>query len=175
MGAGDIARDRQAEAGAAFIQIARFIEPEERAEHVLAFVARDTWPIIIDSDDQLIGGALAAQCDIVRMALGIGDEIGHQPLEGERFDRSRRRAFEMCLDSLVGGARGLGDFSEQLFNIAGRADLAIIAAREGQIAFQHRLHFIDIAAHFLGGFFVAQQRQFQFETGQDRPQIVADA
>ena len=48
MGAGDVAGDGEAEAGAAFVLIARVVEPQERLEHILAQGRRDARPVVVD-------------------------------------------------------------------------------------------------------------------------------
>src|SRR6516225_9815177 len=49
MRTGDIASDRQAQAGAAFILVARIIETQEWFEHILAHLRRDARSVIVHS------------------------------------------------------------------------------------------------------------------------------
>src|SRR5262249_42552746 len=50
--AGDIARDGEAEAGAALILVAGIVEPQERLEHLLAQMRRDAGTIVVDGDGE---------------------------------------------------------------------------------------------------------------------------
>ena len=52
MGARDVARDREPETGAAFVLIARVVEPQERLEHLFAQVRRDAGAVVIDGDGE---------------------------------------------------------------------------------------------------------------------------
>src|SRR3954462_4978764 len=52
MAARNVAGDRQAEAGAAFVLVARRVQPEEGAEHVLALLGRDAGAVVIDDHGQ---------------------------------------------------------------------------------------------------------------------------
>ncbi len=51
MGTGDGPRNRQPEAGAASLSIARLLEPVERAERVLPELFRNAWAMIIDANN----------------------------------------------------------------------------------------------------------------------------
>ena len=53
--------------------------------------------------------------------------------------------------------------------------LAHIAAREGKIGLEHPGHFIDVLAHRLDFGSVAEQCQFELETGEHRAQVVRHA
>ena len=50
MAAQDVARDGEAEAGAAGLFVARAIEAEERLEHLLAAVLRHAGAVVVDHD-----------------------------------------------------------------------------------------------------------------------------
>ena len=50
MRAGDVARDCEPQAGAAFILVARFVQAIERPEHVLAKSGVYPGPIVVDND-----------------------------------------------------------------------------------------------------------------------------
>ena len=64
MRAGDVAGDRQAEARAALVLIARLVEPQERPEHVLARLRRDARPVVVDMHDD--EAPLAQRRDLTR-------------------------------------------------------------------------------------------------------------
>ena len=59
VGARDVARDREPETGAAFVLIARVVEPQERLEHLLAQVRRDAGAVVVDGDGEPAVVALA--------------------------------------------------------------------------------------------------------------------
>ena len=49
-----------------------------------------------------------------------------------------------------------------------------LAAGEGEIAFQHRLHILDVLLHRIGIDLVTDEGELEFKSGQDSAQIVAD-
>src|ERR671911_288083 len=53
MAVGDVAGDREPEPGAAFILVARIIQPHERPEHRLALAGRDARTIVVDGHEQM--------------------------------------------------------------------------------------------------------------------------
>src|SRR5205085_7612337 len=59
MRAGDIAGDRKAEAGAAFVLVAGIVEAQKRLEHFLAHVVRNTGTVVIDCDGEIAVIAMA--------------------------------------------------------------------------------------------------------------------
>src|SRR5262249_61076051 len=50
MGAGDVARNGQPESGAAFVLIARVVEPQERLEHLFAQLRCNTGAVVVHRD-----------------------------------------------------------------------------------------------------------------------------
>ena len=66
MRAGDVARDGEPQARAAFVLIARVIEPQERLEHVLAHVGRNARPVIVDRHGQITVIAVAGDTVEIR-------------------------------------------------------------------------------------------------------------
>src|SRR5262245_18396489 len=50
MRAGDVAGNRPSKARAAFVLVARIVEPQERLEHLFAQARRNAGAIVIDSD-----------------------------------------------------------------------------------------------------------------------------
>src|SRR6476660_7627778 len=82
MGARDIARNRQTEAGATFILITRMIEPQERLEHLLAHARRDAGTVVVDGYRQPAVIAMPGGGNGRGKARGIGNEIGEAALEG---------------------------------------------------------------------------------------------
>ena len=77
MGAGDVARDRQAQARAAGLQVAAFVETVEGAEGFLAPCFGNARPVIVDDDSD---AALVARSSVDRhmaaMLERIVDQIG---------------------------------------------------------------------------------------------------
>ena len=73
MGAGDVAGDRKAQAGAAFVLVAGVVEPQERLEHLLAHVGRDARAVIVDRHGKIAVIAMAGDGDGVGMAIRRSD------------------------------------------------------------------------------------------------------
>ena len=83
--AGDVAGDRQAEAGAAFVLVARLVQPVERPEHVLPVRRRDAGAVVVDDDrDELRISRCAEYPHVVGVALGVGDEVADAALDRHR-------------------------------------------------------------------------------------------
>ena len=59
MRAGDVARDRETQAAAALVLIARVVEAQERLENVLAQVRRNAGAVVVDRDGQVAVIAVA--------------------------------------------------------------------------------------------------------------------
>src|SRR5579871_2983569 len=76
MRARDVARDREAQASAAFVLVAGIVEPEERLEHLLAHRSRNARTVVIDGDGQIAMIAMAGDGNGVGMPRRVGDEIG---------------------------------------------------------------------------------------------------
>ena len=68
MRAGDVAGDRKAKAGAALVLVAGIVEPQERLEHFLAHVGRNSRPVVIDRHRQIAVIAVAGDGDRVGVA-----------------------------------------------------------------------------------------------------------
>ena len=94
MGARDIARDGEPEAGAAFVLIARVVEPQERLEHILAQLRRNARPVVVDRHGEPAVIAVAGDRDRRRKPPGVGDEIGEAAFERRRPHRDHRLAVE---------------------------------------------------------------------------------
>src|SRR5688572_18097082 len=73
----DAARDGEAEAGAAGIAVARFLQPHERAEDVLDAIFRDAGAGIVDGDLDRVGQL--ADRDLG--AAAVADRVLHQVVE----------------------------------------------------------------------------------------------
>src|SRR5690242_4497961 len=94
MRAGDVARDRKAEARAAFILVARIVQPQERLEHFLAHLGRNAGAVVIDGDGEIAVVAMAGDGDLVGMPRRVGYEVGEAALERGRLDRDHRESLE---------------------------------------------------------------------------------
>ena len=90
----DVARDRQPQPGAAFVLVARVVEPQERLEHVLAQRHRNARPVVVDRHVEPAVIAMAGDRYGGRKAPGVGHEIGEAPLECRRPHRDLRPAVE---------------------------------------------------------------------------------
>src|SRR6185295_20259436 len=65
MRAGDVAGDRKAKAGAAFVLVAGVVEAQERLEHFLAHVVRNAGAVVIDGDGEIAVIAVAGDRNAV--------------------------------------------------------------------------------------------------------------
>src|ERR1700676_4179555 len=82
MGARDVARDREPEPGAAFVLIARVVEPQERLEHLLAHRWWDSRSIVVDGDGEPAGVAMAGDRDGRGKPRRVRYQVGEAALEG---------------------------------------------------------------------------------------------
>src|SRR6202789_2243605 len=112
MGAGNVACDCKPQAGAAFILVARLVQAIERPEHVLAESGVYSGPIVVDNDRQELSLEGRRNTDVVRVTLGVGDEIAdaafhrHWPnTDIEISSRLHTKARAMPLGSLPGPSR----------------------------------------------------------------------
>src|SRR5271167_3157100 len=94
MRARDIARDSEAEAGAAFVLVARVVEAKKRLEHVLTQTDRDTRAVIVHRHRKPAMIAMPGNRDSLGETSGIGDEVGEAALERRRPHRDLRLAVE---------------------------------------------------------------------------------
>ena len=93
MAARDVAGDRQAETGAAFVLVARRVQPEEGAEHVFAPLGGNAGAVVVDDDGQPPARMRRPDAGLLGIAEGVADDVGEQPGEGMRPDlhfRARR-------------------------------------------------------------------------------------
>ena len=67
------------------------------------------------------------------------------------------------------------ELAELRLEVEAAGVLGALAARESEIALEHRLHVVDVLLQRLGVAAGAAQRQLQPEAGQDGPEVVADA
>src|SRR5262249_13886644 len=81
-----VARDGEAEAHAAGVDVPRFVEPEERPEHVLVLVGRNARAVVIDLDLDRGAAAAGMNLGLAAMAQGVGQEVGQATLDGERTE-----------------------------------------------------------------------------------------
>src|SRR6201988_4053279 len=68
MGAGDVAGNRQPKPGAAFVLVARIVEPQERLEHLFAHARRNAGAVVVDGDGEIAGIPVAFDSNGVAMA-----------------------------------------------------------------------------------------------------------
>ena len=110
MRAGDVAGDGEAEACAAFVLIAGFVQPHEWPEYIFATFLRDAWAVIVHDNRQpalcVRGGDGHRLC----VAEGIGDQIIDQSCEGvganidDRF--SSHNMIELAVTDTEPGVKG---------------------------------------------------------------------
>src|SRR5580692_10148479 len=86
----DVARDGEAQAGAAFVLIAGVVEAQKRLEHVFAQRRRNARPVVVDRDGEPAVVAVAGNGDGGGKARGIADEISDAALESCRPHRDLR-------------------------------------------------------------------------------------
>src|SRR5437764_614040 len=94
MRARDVARDREPETGAAFVLVARIVEAQERLEHLLALMRRDTGTVVVYRHGEPAMVAVAGDRDRRGVPCGVGDEVAEAALEGRRPHRDDRMAVE---------------------------------------------------------------------------------
>src|SRR5262245_55695496 len=73
--AGEVARDRKTEPGAALVLIARIVEPQKRLEHLLAHARGDSGPVVVDRDGEPAVIAMPGDRDRAREPRRVGDEV----------------------------------------------------------------------------------------------------
>jgi hypothetical protein len=84
VGARDIARNCESEAGAAFILVTRIVEPQERLEHFFAQTCRNTRPVVVNRDREITVIAVPGDRDRRCVACGVRDQVGETPFECRR-------------------------------------------------------------------------------------------
>ena len=144
---------------------------------------RKTFPVLgrnagsvvvdVDRDETLL--APRGDDHVAAVSLGVGDEIADAAFHRQRPDLHVEVALRLYAKAAA-MTRGPGaQFLKRRAQICQRRQLASIASRERQIAFQHRLHFVDVLLQRLGFRRVFDHRERQPETCEDSPEIVADA
>ena len=119
--------------------------------------------------------AMAGDRDRARVARRIRDQIAEAALERRRPHRHDRMAVERDAGAMA-VALGVGlELVEEGGHVGRRRLLAGIAAREGEIGFQHPRHLVDVLLHRLDLGAVADQRELELEAGEDGAQVVRDA
>ena len=175
MRARNVARDGEAEAGAALVLVARVVEPQERLEHLLAHRRRNARPVVVDRDGQIAMVAMADDVDGLGKARRIRHQVGDAALERRGLHRDDRIAVEGHVGA-VAVALGVGlQLVEEVGHVGRRRLLAGVAAREREIGLEHAAHLVDVLLHRLDLGAVAEQRQFELEAGQHGAQVVRDA
>ena len=156
MRAGDVAGDGEAQAGAAFVYVAGFVEPHERLEHLLAHVGRNAWAVIVHvqqdaavrreraffhlagrssnkGTDALIALVNDKQRDIAAQAapgLGkIGDDRARKPLL-DQLQGATVEEKKVFLDALRDGI-GTAGWGEQMESVLHHAILAFLESSRG--------------------------------------------
>src|SRR5690606_15064253 len=140
--AGDVQRDGEPEAAAAFILVARAVEPAERPEHLRTHFLRNPRPVVLHGDRQLAVLASSADDHLAAVTAGITDQIGYAALEGigpdqcgDAFGCDKLRA-GMTVPGFA------GDLVQQRTNVGFDALLPLVTAHEVDVVLQHVLHFV---------------------------------
>src|SRR5262245_10484565 len=94
MRAGDVAGNRQPQAGAAFVLVARIVKPQERLEHLFAHARRNAGTVVVDGDGEIAVIPVAGDGDGVAVARRVVDEVGKAALERGGLDGDDRQAAE---------------------------------------------------------------------------------
>src|SRR5712692_8571699 len=81
VGAGDVAGDGEAEPGAAFVLVARVVEPQKRLEHLLAHPGRNPGAVVVHRDGQPAMIAMPGDRNRAREARRIGHQISKTAAE----------------------------------------------------------------------------------------------
>ncbi len=112
---------------------------------------------------------------MVGVALGVGDEVADAAPDRDRphADVEIPAGVEADLGAVPLGVGA--QILEQAPTSVRTADSAGVAAGEGEIAFEHAAHFVDVLLQELAVGGIVEQRQRQLEAGQDRAKVVADA
>ena len=157
------------------ILVARLVQPHERAEHLFARDRRDARPVVVDMDDHEPALAHAGDVDASPVALGVADEIAEAALDRHRPHRHARSPLAWKNTGAPWRSASRRISSITAGEIGRRRRLAAVAAREGEIAFEHRLHLADVVLE-VGRFGVGfEHGERQAEAGEDGFQVVADA
>src|SRR5438270_7165 len=175
MRACDIARNRESQSRAGFVLIARFVEPKERFENVVALLGRDARPVVVNVDRQETSIVRSFNNDFVSVVLRVGNEIGDTAFERIRAHRYDGIAAErhLCILSFV--SEFLLHLFQQRGDVAWHRGLAAVAAREGEIGLDHALHLVEIFLHRPRLGRVADYRERKTEARKHGSQIVTDA
>ena len=149
MRARDIAGDGKPEPGAAFVLVARVVEPKERLEYFLAHGRGNTGTIVVDGDRQIAMVAVPGDRDHVGETRRVRHEIGEAPLECRGPHRHDRLAvnYDRRLMPVTFGIRA--QLVEEHRHIGRRRLLAAVAAGKGEIGLDHPRHLIDVFLELL--------------------------
>src|SRR5258706_46425 len=90
----NVARDSQTQSGAAFVLIARIVEPQERPKHFLAHLRRDAWPVIVDADREPAMIAMTRDGYRLGKARRVRDQVAEAAPQGRLAHRDERVAVE---------------------------------------------------------------------------------
>src|SRR5262249_8419938 len=139
MGPGDVAGDREAEASAAVFEVARHVEPMERAEHRLALLDGDARAVIVDMDLEPAAGMARGDRDRIGVADGVGDEVADAAAEGEGAQHHLWAAHDRKRDRAA-GAELFHDALKERGDSGRNGLLAAVAAGKGKVFLEHPLH-----------------------------------
>ena len=169
------ARDGKAEARSAFVLVAGLVEPHEGLEHLLALLGRDAGAVVVDMDHEPARLVVGQDGDAVAVPSGVRYKVEQGP--PERVDPHRdQRVADDVERGLVPRPVGVGfQLLKERPQVGRDRHLAEVAAGEGQVAFQHAAHLVDVALQVLQLRRFLEERERQPEPRQDGAKVVADA
>ena len=134
----------KAEADAASVDVARFVEAIEGPEHVLVFVRRNARSVIVDRNLHRGDTALGMQFGPMAVAQCVGHQVGQAALHGERPELDMHVSLPADRDVGVVATRIGGDVLQDFPEIDRSRLLVAFPASEGEIALDHALHIGDV-------------------------------
>src|SRR3984957_15468961 len=146
-----VAGDGPAQPGTAGFGVARGIEPEEGAEHVLALGRRDARAVVVDQNLDRLLVLDHRHPDMLAVAPRIGDQIAEAAPHGVGAQRQMAALRQRQQHRRARPAQGVGDVGDQDGQIAVARFLGALAAGEVDIALHHALHGGEVGFE-LGGF-----------------------
>ena len=141
-----ISRDGETESCAGVILVARPRRAGRTAEGVLAALGWNARTVVVDVDDEQTLAAFCRDHDVPAIALRVADEICEAAAEGVRAHGGARVA--VVIERRSDGHDAAHRRSVRSMRCACRSPwrFAAVATREGEIGFEHPLHFSDVAA-----------------------------
>src|SRR5260370_974490 len=150
-GGGAAARGGKTEPNPAGGDVARRVEPEERAKYRFALLRRDTGTVVVDHDVDAAAAGQRSQPNVAAMAESIAHEVADAALhrvgaQQQAVIRRRRQRDRSCV-----APRHHDDLVEERLQVDLDRRFRALAAREIKIALDHLLHIGDIRFELVDG------------------------